>query len=145
GERWGGYPAWQPGGVPLTFRTVAMDAEPAASLMDAMREEMRVLYDDLVLDGPDMPAAGPRELGPPGGTFLVGFDELVPVSAGAALAGSRSECAGGTVPRPPADHAHDGSRRRGVPARPTTAAPAARTPAPRRSPARPRSPGPPRG
>jgi GNAT superfamily N-acetyltransferase len=59
----------------LCFRAVAMDAEPAASLVAAMRDEMRELYDDLDLDGAGMPAAGPRELGPPGGAFLVGFDE----------------------------------------------------------------------
>src|SRR3954447_3751655 len=48
-----------------------------------MREEVSLIYDDLVLDGPDMPKAGPRELGPPGGTFLVGFDEEgVPVCCG---------------------------------------------------------------
>jgi GNAT superfamily N-acetyltransferase len=51
-----------------------MDAEPAASLAAAMRAEMSQLYDDLDLDGAHMPAAGPRELGPPRGTFLVGFD-----------------------------------------------------------------------
>jgi GNAT superfamily N-acetyltransferase len=78
--------------VPLTFRTVAMDAEPAGRLMDAMREEMRVLYDDLVLDGPDMPAAGPRELGPPGGTFLVGFDEGTAVCAGGVKALGGGAC-----------------------------------------------------
>jgi GNAT superfamily N-acetyltransferase len=59
----------------LTFRAVPMETEPAASLVAAMREGMRVLYDDLFLDAPGMPAAGPRELGPPHGTFLVGFDD----------------------------------------------------------------------
>ena len=58
----------------LTFRTVAFDAEPAASLVGAMRQEMRALYDNLDMDAAYMPAAGPRELGPPGGTFLVGFE-----------------------------------------------------------------------
>jgi hypothetical protein len=52
-----------------------MDTEPAAALVEAMRAEMRLLYDDLDVDSPDMPAAGARELGPPGGTFLVGFDD----------------------------------------------------------------------
>ena len=52
-----------------------MDAEPAASLLAAMRAELRVLYDDLDLDGADMPSAGPKELGPPRGSFVVGFDE----------------------------------------------------------------------
>jgi GNAT superfamily N-acetyltransferase len=51
-----------------------MEQEPAASLVQAMRDEMAVLYDGLVIDEADMPKAGPAELGPPAGTFLVGFD-----------------------------------------------------------------------
>ncbi|MBX3314876.1 MAG: GNAT family N-acetyltransferase [Actinobacteria bacterium] len=39
-----------------------------------MVEEMRVLYDGLDLDAADMPKAGPAELGPPDGVFLVGYD-----------------------------------------------------------------------
>ena len=39
-----------------------------------MREEIGQLYAGVVLDGPEMPKAGPRELGPPRGVFLVGFD-----------------------------------------------------------------------
>jgi GNAT superfamily N-acetyltransferase len=53
---------------------VAIDAEPAASLVAAMRDEMREMYEDLDVDAAHMPAAGPRELGPPRGTFLVGFE-----------------------------------------------------------------------
>jgi GNAT superfamily N-acetyltransferase len=49
-----------------------------------MRAEMRAVYDDLDVDGAGMPAAGPRELGPPDGTFLVGFD-----------AGGEAICCGG--------------------------------------------------
>jgi len=40
-----------------------------------MRDEIATIYENVDLDGPDMPKAGPRELGPPGGVFLVGFDE----------------------------------------------------------------------
>jgi GNAT superfamily N-acetyltransferase len=68
----------------LTFRHVAADEEPAASLVAAMRVEIAAMYDDLDLDGADMPKAGPAELGPPGGTFLVGFDD-----------GGRAVCGGG--------------------------------------------------
>ncbi len=39
-----------------------------------MRVEIAEVYDQLDLDGEDMPKAGEDELGPPGGTFLVGFD-----------------------------------------------------------------------
>jgi GNAT superfamily N-acetyltransferase len=60
--------------VTLSFRPVALDQEPAASLVGAMRDEMAAVYDALDIDGEEMPKAGPRELGPPGGTFLVGFD-----------------------------------------------------------------------
>jgi GNAT superfamily N-acetyltransferase len=44
-----------------------------------MRDEIAVIYPGLVLDGPDMPKAGPAELSPPEGAFLVGWldDEAV--------------------------------------------------------------------
>ena len=58
----------------LTFRDVPMEAEPARSLAEAMRAEIAELYDGVDLTAPEMPKAGPRELGPPGGVFLVGFD-----------------------------------------------------------------------
>jgi len=59
----------------LTFRAVLLDQDPARSLVKAMRDEIATIYEGVVLDGPHMPAAGPRELGPPGGVFLVGFGE----------------------------------------------------------------------
>ncbi len=59
----------------LSFRPVPMDREPAASLVEAFREEVGVIYDGLAVDGDDMPSAKPAELGPPGGAFIVGFDE----------------------------------------------------------------------
>jgi GNAT superfamily N-acetyltransferase len=69
--------------VALRFRPVAIDAEPAASLVGAMRAEMRALYDDLDIDSAGMPAAGPGELGPPRGTFLVGAEpDGTPVCCG---------------------------------------------------------------
>lgn len=66
----------------LSFRAIPMEHEPAASLVQAMRDEMAVLYDGLVIDEADMPRAGPAELGPPAGTFLVGFDREAPVCCG---------------------------------------------------------------
>lgn len=60
--------------MPLSLRPVALDEEPAASLVGAMRAEMSVLYEGLDLDEPQMPRAGPAELGPPDGLFLVGYD-----------------------------------------------------------------------
>jgi GNAT superfamily N-acetyltransferase len=75
----------------LTFRSVAIEQEPARSLVGALRVEIGALYDDLDLDGPHMPKAGPAELGPPGGDFLVGFS-----------AGGEGLCCGGLKALPDA-------------------------------------------
>ena len=58
----------------LLFRLCPFDEEPAASLVCAMRAEMAQMYDGLDIDNSSMPKAGPNELGPPGGRFVVGFD-----------------------------------------------------------------------
>ena len=64
------------------FRTCAIDDEPAATLAQGMRDETAALYDGLKLDGPDMPRAGAAELALPGGAFVVGLDDGVPVCCG---------------------------------------------------------------
>jgi GNAT superfamily N-acetyltransferase len=72
----------------LVFRPVPSDVGDAAILVAAMLAEMRELYWDvggsggLDLDSPDMPKAGPTELGPPGGVFLVGYRGDVAVCGG---------------------------------------------------------------
>ena len=66
----------------LDFRTCAVDAEPAAALVQGMRDEMAAIYDGLELDGPHMPKAGASELSPPDGTFVVGCEAGVPVCCG---------------------------------------------------------------
>ena len=66
----------------LDFRPCPPDREPAAALVQGMRDEIAALYDGLNLDGPQMPKAGPQELGPPDGTFVVGFERDVPVCCG---------------------------------------------------------------
>lgn len=66
----------------LEFRSCPLDEQPAAALVQGMREEMFALYGGLELDSPDMPRAGAAELGPPGGTFLVGWEDEVPVCCG---------------------------------------------------------------
>jgi GNAT superfamily N-acetyltransferase len=74
----------------LVFRPVPSDVGDAAALVAAMVEEMRELYWDvggagsggLDLDSPDMPKAGPSELGPPGGVFLVGYRDGAAVCGG---------------------------------------------------------------
>lgn len=58
----------------LEFRSVPLDEDPARSLVSAMRAEIATIYEGVDLDAPEMPKAGSRELGPPGGVFLVGFD-----------------------------------------------------------------------
>lgn len=59
----------------LAFRPCPFDREPAASLVAAMRAEMAALYDGLNIDNANMPKAGADELGPPGGIFVVGYDQ----------------------------------------------------------------------
>jgi GNAT superfamily N-acetyltransferase len=66
----------------LEFRTCPADEEPAAALVQGMRDEIAAIYDGLDLDGADMPKAGPGELGPPGGTFIVGVQDGAPVCCG---------------------------------------------------------------
>lgn len=59
----------------LSFRVVPLEEEPAASLVAAMRAEIAEMYEGLDLAADHMPKAGPIELGPPSGLFLVGFDD----------------------------------------------------------------------
>jgi GNAT superfamily N-acetyltransferase len=66
----------------IEFRPCPVDEEPAVVLVQGMRDEIAALYDGLDLDGPDMPKAGPGELGPPDGTFVVGFEDGVAVCCG---------------------------------------------------------------
>ncbi len=63
----------------LDFRDAQVDAGPGGRLAQAMRDEIAVMYDGLELDGDSMPRAGPAELSPPGGAFIVGYggDEAV--------------------------------------------------------------------
>jgi GNAT superfamily N-acetyltransferase len=70
----------------LEFRSVPVDVGDGAALVEAMINEMRGLYwdvgDGLDLNSPDMPKAGPAELGPPNGVFLVGYRDGVAVCGG---------------------------------------------------------------
>ena len=67
---------------PVDFRHVFVDTGDGAALVRAMIDEMRELYEGLDLNSPDMPKAGVAELGPPGGTFLVGYRDGEPVCGG---------------------------------------------------------------
>jgi GNAT superfamily N-acetyltransferase len=66
----------------IVFERCPVDEEPAATLVQGMRDEIAALYEGLNLDGADMPKAGPAELGPPGGTFVVGYEDGEPVCCG---------------------------------------------------------------
>jgi GNAT superfamily N-acetyltransferase len=59
--------------VEVRFRSARVDEGDGLGLVTAMADEMRALYSGLELDATEMPKAGPAELGPPGGTFLVGY------------------------------------------------------------------------
>lgn len=81
----------------LDFLPEKVDEGAAAALVSAMVDEMRELYWDagsggLDLNSPDMPRAGPAELGPPTGVFLVGYRDGVAVCAGGVKALSDGAC-----------------------------------------------------
>lgn len=66
----------------LEFRAGAVDAGDGAVLVAAMARELHEIYDGLDIDAPDMPKAGPVELGPPHGVFLVGYSGGAAVCCG---------------------------------------------------------------
>ena len=57
----------------IEFAEARVDSGPGGELIAAMRAEIGELYAGLVLDGAEMPKAGPGELGPPDGAFIVGW------------------------------------------------------------------------
>ncbi|MCW3039397.1 MAG: GCN5-related N-acetyltransferase [Solirubrobacterales bacterium] len=68
--------------IEIEFRAAAVDRGEGAALAAAMAEEIARLYGGQDLNGPDMPKAGPAELGPPSGAFLVGWNGEQPVCCG---------------------------------------------------------------
>lgn len=66
----------------IQFRAGRVDSGDGGRLAAAMRAEIAAIYEGLVLDGPHMPAAGPAELNPPAGAFLVGYQGAAPVCCG---------------------------------------------------------------
>jgi GNAT superfamily N-acetyltransferase len=67
----------------LDFRPCAVDEEPAATLVQAMSDDIAAIYDGLDLSGAQMPKAGPAELSPPHGACIVGYEDGVPICCGA--------------------------------------------------------------
>lgn len=64
------------------FRPARVDEGDGAVLEQAMADEIAAIYDGQDLNGPEMPKAGPAELGPPDGAFLVGYVDDEPVCCG---------------------------------------------------------------
>jgi GNAT superfamily N-acetyltransferase len=57
----------------IVFIDGRVDSGEGGRLAGAMRAEVGALYEGLELDGAAMPAAGPAQLNPPAGAFLVGY------------------------------------------------------------------------
>ena len=66
----------------IGFSPAQVDAGDGATLAQAMRDEIAIMYDGLDLDGDSMPRAGAAELSPPGGAFVVGYHEQRPACCG---------------------------------------------------------------
>jgi GNAT superfamily N-acetyltransferase len=67
----------------IAFRPGRVDSGDGATLAQAMRDEIAILYAGLDLDGDSMPRAGAAELSAPGGAFVIGYH------------GDRPACCGG--------------------------------------------------
>jgi len=76
----------------VEFRRGRVDTGDGGALITAFAAEMDALYDGLDLEAPGMPTAGPAELGPPGGAFLIGYAEDVPVCCGGVKLLSEDAC-----------------------------------------------------
>ena len=59
--------------APIEFRDGRVDGGDGGRLEAAMRAEVEAMYTGLDMTGENMPKAGPEELNPPGGVFLVGY------------------------------------------------------------------------
>ena len=66
----------------IVFTPAHVDSGDGATLAQALREEISVMYDGLDLDGDSMPRAGAAELSPPGGAFVVGYHNDLPACCG---------------------------------------------------------------
>jgi GNAT superfamily N-acetyltransferase len=67
----------------IEFRDGRVDEGDGERLERAMQAEMSELYGGLELNGAAMPAAGPAQLNPPAGRFLVGYRDGRPICCGA--------------------------------------------------------------
>jgi GNAT superfamily N-acetyltransferase len=68
--------------APIVFAPAQVDSGDGATLAQAMRDEIAIMYDGLDLDGDTMPRAGAAELSAPGGAFIVGYHDHRPACCG---------------------------------------------------------------
>jgi GNAT superfamily N-acetyltransferase len=66
----------------IEFREGRVDGGDGGRLESAMRAEVGAMYAGLDLTAPDMPKAGPDELNPPNGVFVVGYSDGEAVCCG---------------------------------------------------------------
>ena len=66
----------------IEWRDGRVDSGDGGQLETAMRAEVEAMYSDLDMTGENMPKAGPTELNPPHGVFLVGYLDGQPVCCG---------------------------------------------------------------
>ncbi|MDE3130147.1 MAG: GNAT family N-acetyltransferase [Acidobacteriota bacterium] len=66
----------------IQFRDGRVDAGDGGRLEAAMRAEVGDMYAGLDLQSPDMPKAGPEQLSPPSGAFLVGYEDGAAICCG---------------------------------------------------------------
>src|SRR5204863_6542250 len=64
----------------VTFERTDAGTAPASDLLEAMISELTPLYGRI--DVPEAPSAKPADFAPPGGSFLVGYDDGEPVCVG---------------------------------------------------------------
>jgi GNAT superfamily N-acetyltransferase len=76
----------------ISFRDGAVDTEPGAGLLAAMRAEINEMYPGFDLTAGYMPTAGAAELSPPGGGFIVGWADGEAVCCGGVKRLDESRC-----------------------------------------------------
>ena len=64
----------------MELRAMEAGRPPASDLLEAMVADLVPLYGRI--DGPDAPRGLPEDFSPPGGVFLVGFEDGTPVCGG---------------------------------------------------------------
>jgi GNAT superfamily N-acetyltransferase len=62
------------------FERADASVPPASDLLEAMIVDLTPLYGRI--DIPEAPSAGPADFSPPGGSFLVGFEDSTPICCG---------------------------------------------------------------